>query len=462
MDPKINLQDISLDQFDYDNLLKGAKELEKEGTLESLESCIRNVQTAINILIKEGDKNLSNVSDEPLLKELKEYEIRVYSRYHELKIKTLLERAKEEDKAKNYESAINIYKEVKEIMNDLNDLGLIKIDSDKINFIKRKISELTKNVLERKFSKNIKKVENQNTENKKFQEENYAEIIDLSDNKDKGKIINLEPNDLLFDATELSNINYEKLIDSQDMLDLEKLTSERRGINLSKIEKILESKNFKIFTVNDEFRGVYNLIDFITVKSNLIKKNLEVIHIGVIKFFDLYGTLIIDENEAKYNSNNENLTPIQLESLLGPFTINIKKIIHIISRDLGINGPFTEQLINFIDSDIYLEKFRFSKKGFFYRNQQVQYKFKIHPIIVSYNNVGFAERNIPYAYQSSNNLYVVKIDDLADLLDYIESKSSAIETMCIRTIKTLKLFLLFCSTSKLSFKSTVFGLKLKK
>ncbi len=146
----------------------------------------------------------------------------------------------------------------------------------------------------------------------------------------------------------------------------------------------------------------------------------------------MYGPLIIEDNKLKYNSINKNLSSIQRKSLLEPFVLNIKRAAQIISKDLRVNGTLTRQLINFFNSDIYQEKFKFSREGFFYRDQQAQYKFKIHIIIATHNNVGFVERDIPYAYQSSSNLYFVNINDISDLLGYIETKNSAVEIMCIK------------------------------
>ena len=62
----------------------------------------------------------------------------------------------------------------------------------------------------------------------------------------------------------------------------------------------------------------------------------------------------------------------------------------------------------------------------------MQYKFKIQPIIVSSNKIGFLEKNIPYAYQHSSASYFVQMQDLSDLLKYIKVKVKSLERICIK------------------------------
>ncbi len=261
--------------------------------------------------------------------------------------------------------------------------------------------------------------------------EKKGEIVDLyASDKDNSKSPEQERH--LFDDIKLNHHNRGDSSDSQEILMKEKLSDEITCESLSKIEKIIESKKFVIYTLDDKFKKLYHFIDFIAVKSCLIKDDLKIIYIELIKFLDLHGPLIIEDNKLKYNSINENLSSIQCKSLLEPFVLNIKRAAQIISKDLGVNGTLTRRLINFFHPDIYQEKFKFSREGFFYRDQQVQYKFKIQTIIATHNNVGFVERDIPYAYQSSSNLYFVNINDISDLLGYIETKDSAVEIMCIK------------------------------
>jgi len=261
--------------------------------------------------------------------------------------------------------------------------------------------------------------------------EKESEIVDLyASDKDNSK--SLEQKRPLYDDIKLNFHNREASFDSQEILMKEKLSDEITCENLSKIEKIIESRNFTIYTLDDKFKELYRFIDFIAVKSCLIKDDLKIIYVELIKFLDLHGPLIIEDNKLKYNSINEDLSSIQRKSLLEPFVLNIKKAAQIISKDLKNSGILTRQLINLFNPDIYQEKFNFSREGFFYRDQQVQYKIKIHTIIATDNNVGFVERDIPYAYQSSSNLYFVNINDISDLLGYIETKNSAVEIVCIK------------------------------
>lgn len=469
MDNYLYQSDTTLDtpdRADYKYHYNEAEKLEKEGTLESLESAIVHIEMAINNL-NENKTILPEKSLDSELKKFAEHQLMIKTNYHKKRINKLLEEAKNEENTKNYKKSVNLYKKLRDSMNYLYKLGNSEYP---INEIKGKISKLTKKILNKNLSISLNK-KSSKTEQKphsvEFKEIN-AEFEEISfDTNDQIPIQNhdtegemnpiTEVESKVMDQDELAqsemillkdNEVEEDSIDSIDktnkinFLDQIKVISDTPEIEENSMEKeILDKKSVKILLIqlrrtliannyqifpNDDidFQELYNKIDFLAIKTQHINEFLDICHILPLKLAKLYGLLLVSEKKIDYyNNNNTNLSPIEGD---------LKDVVQILSNDLENEGPIAKNFISYINDDISLEKTQISRKGYFYCRGRMQYNFIIQPIIISQNKIGFLERNIPYAFQQSSDLYIININDLNDLLSYLEQKRSSIEKICIK------------------------------
>ncbi len=146
----------TVDRADYKYHYNETEKLEKEGTLESLESAIVHIEMAINNL-NENKAILPEKSLDSELKKFAEHQLLIKTNYHEKRIKKLLEEAENEEKRKDFKKLVNLYKKIRDSMNFLYKLGNKGIEFNEINELKEKISKLTKKILNENLSISLNK-----------------------------------------------------------------------------------------------------------------------------------------------------------------------------------------------------------------------------------------------------------------------------------------------------------------
>lgn len=470
------------DRADYKYHYNEAEKLEKEGTLESLESAIVHIEMAINNL-NEKKEILPEKSLDSELKKFTEHQLMIKTNFHEKRINKLLEEAKNEENRKSYKKSVNLYKKIRDSMNFLYKLGDKGININEINKVKEKISKLTKKILNENLSISLNR-KSSKTEQKPYSDEfkeinaEFEEInfdtndqIPLQNHDTEGEIkIPIEVESKVMDQDELAQSEMILLEDNEveedniDLLDrpnkinildqikvisnipetkeycMENEILDKKSVKLllAQLRKALIANNYQIFPI--DFQELYNKIDFLAIKIFHINEFLDICHILPLKLAKLYGLLLVSEKKIDYNSNNTNLSQIERKNLIQPLKEDINDVVRTLSNELGNEGPIAKNFISYINDDISLEKSRIASKGYFYCRGRMQYNFIVQPIIISQNKIGFLERNIPYAFQQSSDLYVVNINDLNDLLSYLEQKKSSIEKICIKK-QPLNLFI---------------------
>jgi len=473
------------DRADYKYHYNEAEKLEKEGTLESLESAVVHIEMAINNL-NNNKKKLPEKSMNSWLKKFTEHKLMIKTNFHEKRIFKLLEEVKGEESGENYKKAVNLYKKLRDSMYFLYKLGNKGINIDDINKIKAKISKLTKRILNENLSISLNKkpIESKQESysdefkeiNAEFDEINFdtndqiplqnhdtegemnpiveveSKVMD-QDELAQSEMILLEDNEVEEDSIDSldkpNKINFlDQIMVISDTPEIEEYSMESEILDkksvkmlLAQLRKTLIANNYQIFpNDNIDFQELYNKIDFLAIKIQHINEFLDICHILPLKLAKLYGLLLVSEKKIDYNSNKTNLSPIERKNLVKSIKEDLNDVVQMISNDLKDEGPIVKNFISYINHDISLEKTRISSKGYFYCRGRMQYNFIIQSIIISQNKIGFLERNIPYAYQQSSDLYVIAINDLNDLLSYLEQKRSSIEKVCIKK-QPLNLFI---------------------
>jgi len=174
-------------------------------------------------------------------------------------------------------------------------------------------------------------------------------------------------------------------------------------------------------------------IDNIACKIIQISEFLDIILIIPIKISNQTGTMIIEEEEVKFLSNQANLVEESSERReIYTAEINRLKLNQDqICNDLVNGGPLFECIQHYLQVDLTIHKSLEQKKLFFISGQ-LQYNIYIDPILICKNHPGFIEKSIPFAYQKNSNLHILNYEKLSELLYFLEKKHIFIESYSIK------------------------------
>lgn len=214
--------------------------------------------------------------------------------------------------------------------------------------------------------------------------------------------------DVIHEKETMSQLEFQRL--------LETVRSELKSNDIFMIERV------------PTLRSIFIGIDLLGVKLIHVNESLDLICVFPIKVSTLKGSLIISAHDIEYKTSRdvpEFQTP--LERLTRSYGVALTRVHERILDDLSNEGPLHAFFIKFLKIDIKLEK-TITGKNLFYRSGPLQYKFLVEPLLICKNTVGFSEKVIPFAYQKIINTHFLNIDNISDLLQYLDQKFFLIET----------------------------------
>ena len=208
---------------------------------------------------------------------------------------------------------------------------------------------------------------------------------------------------------------------------LEKILVKSR---IKNIEKVLKSLNYRIVQKNSNLlNNISKDIDLLAFKTQQINNQVSLLLMFPIKFCNLKGNLIISNNHIDYNPYNQDLKINERinQLIIGDFDNKLS-----ISQENVFQSVIYEgNLFNFfeksINKRITVEKTR-NNKRLFIRYGTMMFKVIVDPIFICENEPAFLEKSIKFPYQKKSNLHIVKIDDLSDLIHFLEKKYFLIES----------------------------------
>ncbi|MFX1377900.1 MAG: helix-hairpin-helix domain-containing protein [Promethearchaeota archaeon] len=217
-------------------------------------------------------------------------------------------------------------------------------------------------------------------------------------------------------------------VQEQDTISSESLNSSQLQEIYLETAKELELSEFVIIKKSPELRTIFTGIDLLAVKLIRVKEFLELILIIPIKISSLNGSIIVSGNAIKYRSiGNYTEQNFRLERLSQSYLKAFKNIQDVLLEDMLNEGRFFRYLSKYLNINLFLEK-TFTHKKLFFRSGPLQYKILIEPLLIHRNNVGFAEKLVPFAYQKQLNIHILSLSQLQDFLQYIDQKHFLIET----------------------------------
>ncbi|MFW9880563.1 MAG: helix-hairpin-helix domain-containing protein, partial [Candidatus Thorarchaeota archaeon] len=195
------------------------------------------------------------------------------------------------------------------------------------------------------------------------------------------------------------------------------------------IVKDLMSFEFTVIDKIPNLRAVFVGVDLLAFKRVQVKEFLDLIFIVPIKICSLKGSIIVSNENIKYNPKEKSAenNVYQFELLLQSYLKALSLTEQSISSDLKSHGNLLQYLSKYLGLQITLEKSK-TKKNLFFHSGPLQYKMLIEPLLICKNGVGFTEKLIPFAYQNHSNVHIVELNKFPDVLQYLDQKYFLLET----------------------------------
>lgn len=197
---------------------------------------------------------------------------------------------------------------------------------------------------------------------------------------------------------------------------------------LQNVRNELKSNDIFIIEKVPTLRSIFIGIDLLGVKLIHVNESLDLICVFPIKVSTLKGSLIISADNIKYKpSRDVQEFQVQVERLTRSYGVALTRVHDQILNDLSNEGSLHAFFTKFLKIDIRLEK-TITGKNLFFRSGPLQYKILVEPLLICQNTVGFLEKVIPFAYQKNINTHFINIDNMSELLQYLDQKYFLIES----------------------------------
>ncbi len=202
----------------------------------------------------------------------------------------------------------------------------------------------------------------------------------------------------------------------------EKIESHEKQELLTRLQSELKSLEYHILPKSGT---LYTAIDVIALKQLKVSEMVELLLILPIKLSSFTGTLKISQTHIDYEGSIKK-DESSIKKVLTTYLTKLSTVRQVIINDLMNSGQFSWMLKEYLKLDISVEKSLIFKNVLF-RNGPLHYKILLEPLLVCHGTVGFLDKVIPFAYQKSTNIHIIKIAHLSHLLEFIERKYSLIE-----------------------------------
>jgi len=267
----------------------------------------------------------------------------------------------------------------------------------------------------------------------------HEEIVDFEgaeESKDEDELIEipevgLKSPKLSFLEDEPLNIKqgYSQPFQKSTIVQDEKLGNAERQLIESQIEQIFQKYDYNIIKPTPLLKDIFTHADFIAVKKVGFSDVLDLVIIIPLKINRLKGELQVSHEKIKYVPNHQQFKEngSAFKMLLDSYFERVKESHNTIFHDLMNKGNFHSYLKRHFRINISIKK-TLTGKNLFFTEGNMQLKVFIEPVLVCQNDVGFLEKDIPFAYLADINLHIIKENNLSGFAHFIEQKYTLLET----------------------------------
>ena len=201
----------------------------------------------------------------------------------------------------------------------------------------------------------------------------------------------------------------------------------------TKIEKSLKNLGYyEIPSALETLIPFFQNIDSIWSKLVSVNNNLKLIILVPIKFCDLEGTILVDEEKIGYKTYSKAQNSDSVITV-NHYTEYLLKTKDAMFEDIVKGDKFRNFFQKYLQVRFTAEKSAKNKTLFFVSEKQTQYKVLIEPILLTKIPAKCLEKRIAFPYQRKTNLHVIERSKIATLLRFLEKKYKLIESRDKRT-----------------------------
>jgi len=197
----------------------------------------------------------------------------------------------------------------------------------------------------------------------------------------------------------------------------------------SQIEHIFQTFEYVVAKPDPLLRDIFTHSDLIGIKKVNLNDVVDIVIIIPVKISTLKGQLHVSNETIKYVPSHKQLKEngSAFKILLSSYFDTIQDNYRAFHHDLTHNGNFHSYLKRNCGINISVKKILI-KKALFFTERNIELKVFINPVLLCQNEVGFLEKDIPFAFLTEINLHILNQKNLNALLQFIEKKYTLLET----------------------------------
>ncbi len=196
------------------------------------------------------------------------------------------------------------------------------------------------------------------------------------------------------------------------------------------IARIIKDRQLHEFSLNDqEMREFQRGIDNFACKVITVSYNRRLILLMPIKFLNSQNPLFISEMRVLKPISANNSTSLQYvpDSVAEAHARQLKKVSDAMFDNFTDEGALYALLSRYFGLDTIVQK-GFKQKPLFMASGEIEYEIVIDPILVTNHSVSSIEKTVSFPYQHSSNLHVIELEELSELMEFLEQKHNLITT----------------------------------
>jgi len=209
----------------------------------------------------------------------------------------------------------------------------------------------------------------------------------------------------------------------------EKLHISERQVIESQIEQTFQTCDYNIIKPVPLLKDIFTHTDLIGIKKVNFNDVIDFIIIVPVKINTLKGQLQVSNETIKYVPTHQQFKEngSAFKILLDSYFDTLQDSHSAIHHDLTNKGNFHSYLKRHFGINISIKK-TLTGKNLFFTEGNMELKVFIEPVLLCQNDVGFLEKDIPFAYLTDMNLHILNQNNLNELLNFIEQKYTLLET----------------------------------
>jgi len=230
------------------------------------------------------------------------------------------------------------------------------------------------------------------------------------------------------DPLEVKEIKFRSRQKQKTIQDEKLDISERRTIE-NQVVQIFQKYDYNIIKPTPLLKDIFTHADVVAVKKADFNNVLDFVIIIPLKLNTLKGELQVSSETIKYVPNHQQFKEngSAFKMLLDSYFDTIQESHKTIHHDLINKGNFHSYIKRHFGINITIKK-TLTRKNLFFTEGNMQLKVLIEPVLLCQNDVGFLEKDIPFAYLNDINLHIIKENNLSDFVHFIEQKYILLET----------------------------------